>query len=334
MENTNKEDKEDQVEILNSYDNTDELSKEFQIVNKTSIEPGIETKIQNRLLTGFANWNRGIKAWKKWGNILYTQDSIYNVHGARLTLSQYQASMNAALSKVQIFMGNFNNMLIIGNWTAIFYDVTTKVGPKEIYTRVMEFVLFKDYGEELGTRVVEGWGGTKDHTYDNMLLFQGEKEKEIQKQQTDEILNYKITDFPELEKKYPVKNPTPDKGKFGKEIRDIIFKGIDSWNHNLDEWTKWVNDVYTNDADIQSLIYKKRTVSEYIDEMKELCKTNKIRKLFFDNIMIDDTWAAIHYRYTKEDLSKEGDIYVGDRMLFLKFIETENGLKISETWVN
>ena len=68
--------------------------------------------------------------------------------------------------------------------------------------------------------------------------------------------------------------------------------------------------------------------------MKELCKTNKIRKLFFDNIMIDDTWAAIHYRYTKEDLSKEGDIYVGDRMLFLKFIETENGLKISKSWIN
>ena len=50
--------------------------------------------------------------------------------------------------------------------------------------------------------------------------------------------------------------------------------------------------------------------------------------------MIDDTWAAIHYRYTKEYLSKEGDIYVGDRMLFLKFIETENGLKISKSWIN
>ena len=174
MEDTHKEDKDDQVEILNSYDNTDELSKEFQIVNKTSIEPGIETKIQNRLLTGFANWNRGIKAWKKWGNILYTHDSIYNVHGVRLSLAQYQASMNAALSRVEIKMGNFNNMIIIGNWTAICYDVTTKVGGKEIYTKIMEFVIFKDYGGELGTRCVEGWGGVKDHSYNNMLLFQGD----------------------------------------------------------------------------------------------------------------------------------------------------------------
>ena len=201
MESTNKEDKDEQVEILNSYDNTDELSKEFHVVNKTSIEPGIETNIQNRLLTGFANWNRGYKAWQKWGNILYTQDSIYNVHGVRLTLSQYQAAMNAALSRTQILMGKFNNMLIIGNWTAISYDVTIKAGPKEIFSNVMEFVIFKDYGKELGTRVVEGWGGAKDHSYDNMLLFQGEKEKEIQKQQIDEILNYKIPDVPELEKK-------------------------------------------------------------------------------------------------------------------------------------
>ena len=50
--------------------------------------------------------------------------------------------------------------------------------------------------------------------------------------------------------------------------------------------------------------------------------------------MIDDTWAAIHYWYTKEDLSKKGDIYFGNRMVFLKFTETENGLKISKTWVN
>ena len=331
MENT---DKDDEVEILNSYDNTDELSKEYQVINKTSIEPGIEAKIQNRMLTGFSNWNRGYKAWKKWGNILYTKDSIYNVHGARLTLSQYQASMNVALSKVKIVLGNFNNMIIIGNWTAIFYDLIMNFGQKDIYVKMMEFCLYKDYGGELGARCIEGWGGVKDHSYENMVLFQGEKEKEFQKQQIDEILNYKIPDVPELDKKYPVKYPTPDKGKFGKEIRDIILKGIDSWNQNIDEWVNWVNDAYAKDAESHSLSYKKRTVNEYIDEMKQLCKNNKIRKLFFDNIMIDDTWAAIHYWFTKEDLSKEGDIYVGDRMLFLKFIETENGLKISETWVN
>ena len=85
-----KKDKEDDL-ILNSYDNTDELIKKYPVNNPTTVLEGIEKKIQNRLLTGFENWNRGFKAWKAWGNILYTKDSIYNVHGARLTLAQYQA---------------------------------------------------------------------------------------------------------------------------------------------------------------------------------------------------------------------------------------------------
>jgi hypothetical protein len=77
----------DEVVIINSYDNTEELIQKFPVNNPTTVMPGIEEKIQNRLLTGFENWNRGFLAWKKWGSILYTEASIYNVHGARLTLS-------------------------------------------------------------------------------------------------------------------------------------------------------------------------------------------------------------------------------------------------------
>ena len=87
---------EEEVEIVNSYDNTDELLKKFPVNNPTSAVTDIEKKILNRLLTGFENWNRGFAAWKAWGNILYTEDSIYNVHGARLTLAHYQAAMNIA----------------------------------------------------------------------------------------------------------------------------------------------------------------------------------------------------------------------------------------------
>ena len=49
----------------------------------------------------------------------------------------------------------------------------------------MEFVKFKDYGEELGTRVVEGWGGVKGANYEGMLSFQGSEEKEIQEKQIE-----------------------------------------------------------------------------------------------------------------------------------------------------
>ena len=62
--------KQEETLIMNSYDNTAELIKKFPVINPTTVLPGIEEKIQNRLLTGFENWNRGFKAWKAWGNIL------------------------------------------------------------------------------------------------------------------------------------------------------------------------------------------------------------------------------------------------------------------------
>jgi len=110
-------------------------------------------------LTGFENWNRGFRAWKKWGNILYTSSSIYNVNGARLSLSQYQAAMDVTLKQAKILLGKFHNMIICGN--AIFYDDAHVINDKIINGTVMEFVSFKDYGAELGTRVVVGWGGPK-----------------------------------------------------------------------------------------------------------------------------------------------------------------------------
>lgn len=47
-------------------------------------------------------------------------------------------------------------MIICDDYTAIRYDNTKIIGGKEMPGTVMEFVKFKDYGEELGTRVVEG----------------------------------------------------------------------------------------------------------------------------------------------------------------------------------
>ena len=81
--------------------------------------------IENRLLTGFENWNRGFDAWKAWGTILYTDDSIYNVHGVRLTLAEYQAAMNVTLKQANIQMGDFQNIIICDDWAAIRYATET-----------------------------------------------------------------------------------------------------------------------------------------------------------------------------------------------------------------
>ena len=177
------------VEIVNSYTNTEQLIKWWYRKN-----------IQNRLLTGFANWNRGFEAWKAWGNILYTKDSIYNVHGARLTLEHYQEDMYETLGKMSIGMGNFNNMLIVGNYCAIYYDII--IGKNRGTT--MEFVQFTDYGSpgNPDVRVVEGWGGVKDDTYYSSLARQGTAEKQVQEEQNNFLLTYNP------EGSYCIKYPT------------------------------------------------------------------------------------------------------------------------------
>ena len=42
---------EEEVEILNSYTNTAELIKKFPVTFPTTVRPGLERNIQNRLLT-------------------------------------------------------------------------------------------------------------------------------------------------------------------------------------------------------------------------------------------------------------------------------------------
>ena len=85
----------------------------------------MEAAIQNRLLNGFENWNRGFDAWKAWGDILYTPASMYNVHGVRLTLPEYQQAMHLTLRNNDIQMGKFRNMIVNDDWVAIHYDIST-----------------------------------------------------------------------------------------------------------------------------------------------------------------------------------------------------------------
>jgi len=324
----------DDVEIVNSYDNTEELIKKFPVQNPTTVQKGLEERIQNRLLTGFENWNRGFKAWKKWGNILYTQDSIYNVHGARLSLSQYQKAMDIILSQTTVLMGDFHNMLICGEFTAIFYDMKTKVGDMLIPGTVMEFVKFKEYGTILGTRVVEGWGSTKDVSYDSMAIYQGENEKKEQEEQNKYNLNYQIPDQKDLKLKYPVKYSSEYiDTSIANQYIDIILKGFDEWNNGINYYIEWINEGYDNDALNYGLNGEKRTMTEYKEAMQKLSEETIIEKLYFDNILIRDNWAAIHYRYRSEN-KQTNEKYVGDRMQFLKFELKENGYKIVASWIS
>ena len=319
---------------MNSYDNTEELIKKFQVLNPTKVSEGIEKNIQNRLLTGFENWNRGFETWKAWGNILYTEDSIYNVHGTRLSLSSYQEAMDVSLKQQEILMGDFHNMLITGEFAAIHYDFKSGVkGEKEENlrkSRVMEFVKFKDYGKELGTRVVEGWGSTKDSSGEGLKYFQKEKEKREQEIQDHFFLkNYNLPNTNNLTEKYFIMNPTEYRDDNANEILEIILNGFEKWNTDYNSYKDWVDSNYASNAKSSSLDERDRTLEEYKEEIETLFSQEKIEKLYFDNILIRENWAALHYRYRRKIIAS-GEISFGDRMQFLKF---DDSLKITGSWI-
>jgi hypothetical protein len=118
----------------------------------------LEAAIKDRLETGFSNWNGGYENWLVWCNTLYDDDSMYNVYGHRLTLKQYQDMMGDLFKKQDIKLGQFHNMLIVGNWAAIRYDVevTDLATNTTMVQQTMEFVRFKETPEK-GVIVDEGW---------------------------------------------------------------------------------------------------------------------------------------------------------------------------------
>ena len=330
--NKKDDDKEQEIEtgVVNSYDNTEELIKTFKVINPTTVKDGLEKNIQNRLLTGFANWNRGFETWKEWGNILYTKDSIYNVHGARLTLEHYQEDMFDTLGKMQIDMGNFNNMLIVGNYCAIYYDISIRGRSGT----TMEFVQFKDYGNtsDPDVRVVEGWGGVKDDTYYDSKERQGSSEKKVQEEQDNFLLYYipEESTTIDLTEKYFIKYETDNEDP-GNKIRNIILAGFESWNKGIDDYKIWVDTNFDTNAK-SKYGDRERDVTKYKEEITDLFKNETITKLYFDNFLIRDNWAAIHYRFRSEDV-KNTLTRFGDRIEFFKFEEKNGQLKIIGNWL-
>ena len=78
---------------------------------------------------------------------------------------------------------------------------------------------------------------------------------------------------------------------------------------------------------------KDRTMEEYKNNLTELFKTQTIEKLYFENILIRDNWAALHYRFRNKTVGNDEKIDTGDRMEFFKFKEIEGKLKITGNWI-
>ncbi len=323
------------IEIVTSTTNTDEMMKKFPVINPTPITSEMEKGIQNRLLNGFENWNRGIEAWKKWCGTLYTDASIYNVHSVRLTMEGYKTAMGATLRNNDIQMGDFHNMLISGNWAAIHYDITTidrKTGAVKPGT-VMEFVKFADYGPDMGVRVVEGWAGTKGPDFAGLSRLQGAAEKDVQDQVLNAVLNAEIPDTEDLSVKYPVTYPTPVETALSKKIRDAILLDFDQWNRGYEVWSAWADCYYTHDfrysRDNDGLVGL--SLAQYKEALAKEAAAADVKRICFDSLIISGNWAAIHYRITTTE-KPTGQKTVGDVMQFLRFVENGDTVKVSAVW--
>ncbi len=307
---------------------TDELLKLFPIKYQTPAVTELNQKVQNRMLNGFNRWNMGYDAWEHWGEVLYHADSIYHVNGVRMTLGEYQKSQDVALKKMDIQMGSFNNMILVDDWMAIQYDIinTNRETGESKPGTTMEFARFGDYGE-LGAKVDEGFGGSRNESYAGMLNFLTEEERAAQEAFMQELVETVLPETDDLEAKYPVVYPTTIDTEMGEQMKAAILQDFEAWNSGYDTWCAWADEFYTDDV-----MYDYRGTQYGLEDLKPAMKDmiESEQRVRINNILISEDWAAIHFWnvVTSEDGSKDA----WNHMQFLHFVETEDGLKVDLCW--
>ena len=312
---------------------TNTLLKKFPVIHPTPVDTDMEKKIQNRLLCGFENWNRGFDAWKAWGDVLYTQGSIYNVHAVKLSLQGYQMAMNLTMKRNNILMGDFYNMVICDDWCGIHYAIATENKETGVMVpgSVMEFVHFTDLGGDRGAVVDEGWAGTRGPDFEGLSRMQGPEHRGKQEEVNRAVLNAVIPETDDLTVKFTVTHPTAIKDTLGMKIRDAILKDFDKWNQGAEIWCAWADEYFTPDykytfnEDVCTLEERKAKVADYMAEKKDV-------RISFDSLLISGDWAAIHYRMRITD-EATGETIAADRMEFLHFVEDGDSVCVDASWM-
>jgi len=320
------------VELDPKYNiETETLLQKFPITYQTPAVSDWEKGIQNRMLNGFNCWNEGFDSWKAWGDVLYSPESIYNVNGVRLTLEEYRQSMNVTLARTDIQMGDFENMIISDDWTAIRYATTHRnMQTGEVSdVPVTEFVHFKDFGEK-GMKVDEGWGGTKGSSYSGIMNFQTEEEKERQVKMMQEIMDTVVPETSDLEEKYPVLYPTRIEGEMAKKMKMALLSDIDNWNKGYEAWEKWTDSFYTADV-LYNYNGKEMDLAGLKLNGKAMFSEKDIKRVKIYNIIISDDWAAVHAWSVVT--AKDGTKDVFDNMSFFHFVNDSDGVKVDKCWI-
>ena len=304
---------------------TEELLIKFPIKYKTEAKTDLNKKVQNRILNYFNRINMGYDGLEQWDKVLYHKDSILNVNGIKMTLKEYQNLQNDAFKKYDIKIGNFTNMILVDDFVAIQYDITTTEKERSItvYGTNMEFMRFGDY-EELGVKVNEDFTGSRNDVYYGILNFINENEKEKQNMLMENIAYSKLIDTTNLEEKYPIQYPTTIDTDKGKKMKNIILEYFEAWNNGYDTWNDFIKEYYDDNIlyDHKGTKCNKENIHLV---MENLIANEKIVRI--NNILISEDWAAVHFWNSVN--MKDGTKDAFNHMQFIHFVEDKNGkLKI------
>ena len=113
-----------------------------------------------------------------------------------------------------------------------------------------------------------------------------------------------------------------------------LLKGFEAWNNGITYYSNWIDENLDSDAKYYYLNLTALSKDQYKEEMQRITDEDEITRLYFDNLLIRDNWAGLHYRYRKENRATK-EKYVGDRMQFIKFEQKEgtSSWKIVSSWI-
>ena len=225
-------------------------------------------------------------------------------------------------------MGSFNNMILVDDWMAIQYDIVNtnrETGESKPGT-TMEFARFGDYGE-LGAKVDEGWGGSRNESYTGMLNFLSEEERAAQEDFMQKLIDTVLPETDNLEEKYPVVYPTTIDTGLGEQIKAAVLKDFDAWNSGYEAWCAWADEFYTEDV-MYDYRGEKYDLEGLKTAMQDMVKNEQ--RVRINNILISEDWAAVHFWNVVTDSEGKKDVF--NHMQFIHFTETEDGLKADMCW--
>ena len=143
-----------------------------------------------------------------------------------------------------------------------------------------------------------------------------------------EILSREIPEIDVLAVRYPVKHPTSVRTALGREIRQAILLDFDCWNKGYDQWEAWARHTLSEDF-ICHTDFGDASREQYLEASRVWFDEKQSKRLYFDNLLVRDNWAAIQYRivYTENGVKEDKSM-----MQFFRFVEEEDGVKLVECW--